>query len=104
MAMVLCLDCDRKIELNLNHKPGDKVICSSCGSEFEIVSMDPPEIEWLYDEYDDEEWDDDDDWEDDDDEWEDAEENWSWMIAKRQRLQMVPSNDKRRRYQEADRD
>lgn len=103
MAMVLCLDCDRKIELNLNHKPGDQVECPSCGSEFEIVSMDPPEIEWLYDDYDDEEWDDEDeDWEDDD--WEDSDENWSWMIAKRQRLQMVPSPTRRKRPQEFERD
>jgi hypothetical protein len=112
MATVYCLDCDRKIVLNPMQKAGDRVLCTSCGSEFEIVSMDPPELEWLYEEYDDEERDEDDwneddwdedDWdEDDEEEWEEVEEDWAWMIAKRQRLQVSSSGFRRRRHQDFD--
>ena len=58
MALVYCLDCDRKLPLALHQRPGDLIICPACDAEFELVTVNPPEIEWLYDEYDD---DDDDD-------------------------------------------
>jgi lysine biosynthesis protein LysW len=110
MATVFCLDCDRKITLHPNQQVGDSVICSSCNSEFEIVNLDPPEIEWSYDDYEEEEeedWDDDEEWEDDDDDddWDDDsddEEDWSWMIAKRQRIQSPPSASRRSRSREFD--
>lgn len=107
MATVYCLDCDRKIVLNLAHKPGDSVSCTSCGAEFEIVSMDPPELEWLYEDYDDA-YDDDepsDTWyeDNDDEDWVDSDEDWSWMLAKQQRLQTQTASSRRRR-QEFDRE
>lgn len=76
MSDVLCLDCDHEIKLPSNAQEGDSIICENCDAEFEIVSLNPPKIEWMYDEYDDaEEWDDDDEYEyeeeedDDDDKW-----------------------------------
>ena len=53
MNAVYCLDCDRKLHINSKHDVGDAIKCPLCDSEFEIVSMQPPAIEWLYDDYDD---------------------------------------------------
>ena len=61
MSEVFCLDCDRKIKLPANAQEGDSITCTNCDAEFEIVSINPPKIEWMYDEYDDS-----DDWDDDD--------------------------------------
>lgn len=60
MAVVYCLDCDRKLPLTLYQRKGNVIVCPACDTEFEVVTMNPPEIEWLYDEYDDDDDDDDD--------------------------------------------
>ena len=56
MPHVFCLDCDRKIMLHTDISVGDQVACSSCDSEFQIIGLSPIEIEWLYDDYDDDDY------------------------------------------------
>ncbi|NJN84388.1 MAG: hypothetical protein HC802_20320 [Caldilineaceae bacterium] len=102
MTAVVCLDCQRSIQLMGNPEEGDAVTCPNCQAEFELVSLEPPTIEWLYEGYDstwgDENWDDDDlDESDDDDSSDDDDDDWSWMIAKQRRLQ--EHADSRRRSQ-----
>ncbi len=88
MSTVFCLDCDRELTLAKDDAVDDIIICNGCESEFQIVSVDPPEIIWSYADYDDDDWDDENesangqysDWDDDE---EDGE--WSWMIAKQRR-------------------
>ena len=92
MSTVFCLDCDRKLTLTQDNVVGDIIICDSCEAEFQIVSIEPPEIAWLYDDYEDEDWDDD-NWDEDDErangrysDWDDDDEGeWSWMVAKQRR-------------------
>lgn len=73
MKRVYCLDCDSAIQINASAKVGDEIVCENCEAEFELVSLNPPVIEWLYD--DDEEWDEynDDSEDDSEDDWEDDE-------------------------------
>jgi DNA-directed RNA polymerase subunit RPC12/RpoP len=73
MNAVYCLDCDRKIHVNSKYDVGDAIRCPNCHSEFEIIRMHPPAIEWLYDSYDD--YDDYEDDEDDDEYYEDVDDD-----------------------------
>lgn len=79
MNFAVCLECDRRIILR-GMSVGDKVVCAYCDSEFELVSLDPPELDWAYEDggsdWDDDEGSDgDDDWDTDNDDWNDDE---SW--------------------------
>lgn len=83
MQSAYCLDCDRSIKLDGKLQIGDEVTCPHCESEFTLIDLNPPELEWLYE--------DDADLDDDDDEEEDEEDDetvsaWSWKLAKRQRI------------------
>ena len=87
MPHVFCLDCDRKIILHSDVRVGDQVTCSSCDAEFQLISIDPLEIEWLYGDFDD----------DDDDSSDDEEEDdWSHLVAKQRRHQVQPDLSLRR--------
>lgn len=66
MKKVYCLDCDRAISIQNDAEFGDEIVCHSCEAEFELVSLNPPAIEWLYD---------DDDWDNDLDEATDEDDN-----------------------------
>ena len=57
MATVYCPDCDEKIVLNPHFKMGLRFTCSDCDAELEVISVDPVEIDWAYDDS----WDDEDD-------------------------------------------
>ncbi len=42
---VLCPECDNRLEINTDEvEEGDSVHCDECGTEIEIVSLDPLEI------------------------------------------------------------
>lgn len=86
--MVTCPECEADIEISeTDVDPGDTVSCQSCGTEFEVTSLAPLELEPLSDddeedeeneeeeedEEDDDELGDDDDFADDE---EDDEEDW----------------------------
>jgi alpha-aminoadipate carrier protein LysW len=63
MENAQCLSCGNEILFNKNPKMGMLVACSECGAELEVVWLDPLEVDWPYndwDEEDDEELDDDD--------------------------------------------
>ena len=97
MPHVYCLDCDSKIILHTQIQVGDQCICNDCDAEFQIVNVNPAEIEWLYDDYD---YGDDDDYDDDvDDEDEDGEEDeeWTHLVAKQHRHAGYEENGYRRR-------
>lgn len=100
MPHVYCLDCDRKIILHTDVRVGDQVTCSSCDAEFQIISLSPVEIDWLFDGYED----DDDDYEDWDDEYEDEddeEEEWMHLVAKQRRHQGQATDSSRKRFRDA---
>ena len=57
--MVECLECGAPLPLTSEIKVGDRVACPACGEVFEVVEVEPYEID-----YPDEDWE---DWEGDDD-------------------------------------
>jgi lysine biosynthesis protein LysW len=59
-----CPECDTKITFKKEPELGQRVTCRECSEILEVVELDPLELDWAYEE-DDEEWD---DWEDEDDE------------------------------------
>jgi alpha-aminoadipate carrier protein LysW len=82
MGRVYCPDCDEKIVLNPDVELGLRFVCPNCDVELEVISVDPLEIDWAYDdswdedeEYDDEE-DDDEEYDDDDDDDDEEDEDW----------------------------
>ena len=67
MPYTTCPACDDEIYLPKKPRLGAVVTCGSCGADFEVVSEDPLELDWLEEEDEDLE-DDDWDWEDEEDE------------------------------------
>lgn len=67
MVKAECPACGSKIEVGAKPRLGQKVLCSDCDAELEVVWLDPVELDWPYDEdddygdYDDEDFDYDDD-------------------------------------------
>jgi alpha-aminoadipate carrier protein LysW len=54
---VVCPECDNPIVVDADEvEPGESVTCEECGTELEVVSVDPVELAPIEDEgYDDEE-------------------------------------------------
>lgn len=48
MSTTFCLDCERKIEIGPTHKVGEKIKCRHCGVRLEIINLEPPELDWVY--------------------------------------------------------
>ena len=49
MASTYCLDCDGLISINPRFVLGQKVTCPHCDSDFEVISVEPLELDWAYD-------------------------------------------------------
>jgi lysine biosynthesis protein LysW len=49
MAGWYCADCGGKILLDNSGELGLKLVCLHCDAELEVVSIDPPEVDWAYD-------------------------------------------------------
>lgn len=84
MKSVYCLDCDHSIKLNPRLRVGDSIACPSCESEFQLISLNPPEIEWLYD-----------DWQDEEDEIEDGDDEemrGNWRMLKPASINAIYQN------------
>ncbi len=61
MATVLCPNCDAELEVR-NPKLGAKLDCPECEEQLEVISVDPIDVDYPYD----------DDWDDDwDEDWDD---------------------------------
>lgn len=66
--MVECLECGAEMHVPDDATAGDMVACRVCGETFEVIAVDPPEIDYPDDDddWDDEAWEDEDEWEEDD--------------------------------------
>jgi lysine biosynthesis protein LysW len=83
-----CPSCNYQVSLGEAPVEGQKVMCSNCGDNLEVISVQPLELDWEFesidentelDDWDDEEWADDEDEElvdDDDDDFVDDYEDW----------------------------
>ena len=49
MGRVNCPDCDGKIMLSPEAEIGLTLVCPYCDAELEVISTDPPEVDWAYD-------------------------------------------------------
>lgn len=56
----VCPDCGETITSKGSVRLGQEVVCPHCDAELEVVGTDPLELDWAYDDHDDEE--DDEDW------------------------------------------
>ena len=49
-TVVDCVDCGDAIALSGRIEMGQIVNCPECGATMEVVSLDPVEVDWIYDE------------------------------------------------------
>jgi uncharacterized paraquat-inducible protein A len=61
-AIVECLDCGVKFTLKGRIEIGQEITCPECGTWMEVVSLEPVQVDWIYDEFEDEDEDDEEDW------------------------------------------
>jgi alpha-aminoadipate/glutamate carrier protein LysW len=66
MPIAVCPGCDEDIHIPGRPTLGQLVTCEHCGSQFEVISVQPLELDWAFDELEDDE--DSDDWDDEEDE------------------------------------
>jgi lysine biosynthesis protein LysW len=50
-AAASCPDCGRAISLAPQSKMGQRAICRRCGADLELVSLEPPELDWFTTEF-----------------------------------------------------
>lgn len=63
MPTAACPECEEQVFVDADSEQGDVVTCDECGSDLEVVGLDPLELD-LYEEKDDFDDDDDDDFDD----------------------------------------
>ena len=49
MANAYCPECDSLVVLNPHASVGQQVTCPHCDADLEVISVDPPELDWAYD-------------------------------------------------------
>jgi lysine biosynthesis protein LysW len=60
MVKAECPACNTNVNLGGKPKMGQRLKCNSCGTELEVVWLDPVELDWPYDDDDFDDYDDDD--------------------------------------------
>lgn len=56
---VKCLDCEVPIELSFQPVEGQIITCPDCEAELEVISVEPLELDFYYEDWDDDDWDED---------------------------------------------
>lgn len=64
MSNLYCPECDEKLRVPGKPRLGQRFTCFNCGAELEVISVDPVEIDWAFDEPEDD--DDEFDWDEED--------------------------------------
>lgn len=54
-AVIECLDCGSKFTLKGRIELGQEITCPDCEAWMEVVSLDPIEVDWIYEEPEDDE-------------------------------------------------
>ena len=72
MALGHCPECETELKLGNSSRKGQKLTCPSCGASLEVVVLSPIELDWTFDEEEEDapeyeyDFEDEDDFEDDD--------------------------------------
>lgn len=45
MTTVVCPECDAEITLETGTEVGEIIVCSDCGVDLEVISLDPAEVQ-----------------------------------------------------------
>ncbi len=48
MVTAFCLDCNHPLSLGSRPTVGQIITCSNCGTQLEVISLDPLELDWAY--------------------------------------------------------
>jgi len=48
MVTIFCLDCEHEIDLEGRLGVSRRVICPNCKEKFEIITLEPLRIDWVY--------------------------------------------------------
>ena len=48
MVTVFCIECENAINLESQPEKGEILSCSSCGTELEVINLEPTELDWVY--------------------------------------------------------
>jgi hypothetical protein len=49
MVITFCLNCNNSLQLESELTISQRVTCPHCQIEFEIINLDPLELDWVYD-------------------------------------------------------
>jgi DNA-directed RNA polymerase subunit RPC12/RpoP len=49
-AMIECMDCGVRFPIKGRIALGQEIACPECGTWMEVVSLDPVQVDWIYDE------------------------------------------------------
>jgi alpha-aminoadipate carrier protein LysW len=63
MAKADCPACGANINIGPKPRMGQRIKCTTCSTELEVVWLEPIELDWPYDEDDEDEFDEEDDYE-----------------------------------------
>jgi alpha-aminoadipate carrier protein LysW len=44
MSAVTCPECEAEIELDATTEEGEIIVCSDCGVDLEVISLNPPQV------------------------------------------------------------
>ena len=44
-----CVHCDQRMDLGRGANVGRRVTCPACGAYLEVISLNPVELDWAYD-------------------------------------------------------
>ena len=58
--MLVCPECDTALVLERRMRVGDRIECPECEAQLEVISVDPVELSVVYEDLEDEEWEEDD--------------------------------------------
>jgi len=53
MPAAVCPSCDEDIAIPIRVRPGQKIMCPECGAPLEVVDVDPVELDWYFEELED---------------------------------------------------
>jgi alpha-aminoadipate carrier protein LysW len=49
ISRAVCPGCSGRVEIGPRIRKGDWVTCPRCGADLEVISLDPPMLNWAYD-------------------------------------------------------